>query len=1182
MSSCLIFRMKLIWLLVIFLHIDGCKTKESRVIMDVTEDPWAESEDTNVRRLLSELNPEISIPETQTLDTIKTTQLQEETTTLQISATTSAVLPKKGRKEYKIFEKIIRMPIKAPPPTEATREEATKANVEQLMTTKKAPPQIEKIQSGINHSPRQNNYNRNSQKASFETTRGKNWCAYVHTRLMPTVAMENVETYVSGGTNPCAWNIGACSARSRIISQPVYRMRHKIVTSLEWKCCPGYSGEQCAVSAQQLQRQIHGSQAESSLSVNTVDSGDKKATTYDQALQQKLTDQIYSQETKLTLLHRNVENISSSLNDIHKTLYSLEEKINDADKGKNLHSLLKDPLAKSLTELIKTIVKDQFTMQQMDMKETIAQIYKSMSETSLEVEKIKETVKYLNNSIITAHHKCAEEEENKASKEDVLELKNRIEHLKTTAFVCTSSFKEMEEKHTALEEDLNHEKSRNKYYYETLNNTLSKMKDIHDQLLTEADAEEKRILPINNSNEDNVTDYILALQERMKKQNIMMLQLYDDIYAQDSKINNLTITLALQKQSIEKACEDKFSTCKDDFQKQLKGTEENMNVLNKTVSDVVIPLDGKIDKMNEQINDLCYDMEILQPLIEKRAPFSITTDYEHKNDVSEVTQQLKNITEFLNTLNSIVHDLMKSQEKLQIKAEKHEDLIEKRFNECLMEVEDGLNNTMDILNDAVDSIHDEFVTKTAISEMQNKDEPAIEKLETALLAILSLNETLQNLTTAPRIYENDSTSAHYAVVSNQEDTRIVSSFPEMSQKINNLQSKLLQYQVNITQMEEKVDISVTNVQNCQSRVQTIESQVNMILANSTTIPKTKTSDVLSSQKNVQQEVYSRIKALEFKSIRLSTSIPQLNKTANEAKVLCQTVFVTVKKVNESVPKLVKAAQPNITNLQKGFEELISSLIQIKMSTIWSNVTGYVDKSLSDITTSMAKLQKQMKAPVKKAPTTKKLSVNPTVSAIGRSQRNSDITDQDDYSSCSSSPCYNGGTCINDLKGYVCACRHPFGGLNCSLKMTEENTQSLDFSKGSYRYAPMVAFSVSHTYGMTSPGPIRFNNLYVNYGTSYTPNTGKFNVPYLGVYVFKFTIESYSPRVSGYLVVDGIDKIAFQSENINSSMYSDRMVTGDALLELNYGQEVWLRLASGSIPAQYPPVTTFTGYLLYRT
>ena len=140
----------------------------------------------------------------------------------------------------------------------------------------------------------------------------------------------------------------------------------------------------------------------------------------------------------------------------------------------------------------------------------------------------------------------------------------------------------------------------------------------------------------------------------------------------------------------------------------------------------------------------------------------------------------------------------------------------------------------------------------------------------------------------------------------------------------------------------------------------------------------------------------------------------------------------------------------------------------------------------------------------------------------------------------------------------------------------------DFSKGSYRYAPMVAFFASHTYGMTTPGPILFNNLDVNYGASYTPRTGKFRIPYLGVYVFRYTIESSSAHISGFLVVDGVDKLAFESESINSEICCDRVLTGDALLELNYGQEVWLHLVKGTIPAKLPPATTFSGYLLYRT
>lgn len=75
-------------------------------------------------------------------------------------------------------------------------------------------------------------------------------------------------------------------------------------------------------------------------------------------------------------------------------------------------------------------------------------------------------------------------------------------------------------------------------------------------------------------------------------------------------------------------------------------------------------------------------------------------------------------------------------------------------------------------------------------------------------------------------------------------------------------------------------------------------------------------------------------------------------------------------------------------------------------------------------------------------------------------------------------------------------------------------------------------------------PILFNNL-MSTTISYTPRTGKFRIPYLGVYVFKYTIESVSAHISGFLVVDGVHKLTFESENGNSEIHCDRVLTGDA-------------------------------------
>lgn len=43
--------------------------------------------------------------------------------------------------------------------------------------------------------------------------------------------------------------------------------------------------------------------------------------------------------------------------------------------------------------------------------------------------------------------------------------------------------------------------------------------------------------------------------------------------------------------------------------------------------------------------------------------------------------------------------------------------------------------------------------------------------------------------------------------------------------------------------------------------------------------------------------------------------------------------------------------------------------------------------------------------------------------------------------CSRSPCQNGGTCINGRTSFICACRHPFTGRNCTVKQVDDNASA---------------------------------------------------------------------------------------------------------------------------------------------
>ncbi|XP_008566937.1 PREDICTED: multimerin-1-like, partial [Galeopterus variegatus] len=699
-------------------------------------------------------------------------------------------------------------------------------------------------------------------------------------------------------------------------------------------------------------------------------------------------------------------------------------------------------------------------------------------------------------------------------------------------------------------------------------------------------------IPGAESVSNNVTEYMSTLHENVKKQGLMMLQMFDDLHIQDTKINNLTIALEMEKESVRGECEDMLSKCRNDFKFQLKDTEENVHVLNQTLAEFLFPMDDKMDKMSEQLNDLTYDMEILQPLLEQGASLRQTMTSQQPKEAVVIRKKVESLTTAVNSLNFLIKELTKRYNLLRNEVQSRGDALERHINEYVLEMEDGLNKTMIIMNNAIDFIQDNYVLKETLSTVKYNPE-VHHKCTQNMETILAFISQFQHLNDSIEMLDNDNQRYNFvlqvakALANIPKDEKLnQSNFQKIYEMFDKTTSQVIKYQQNMSHLEEKILAATKIARNFETRLQGIESKVTqMLIPFYISIKKGSGTTNDRNQALQLQVLNSRFKALEAKSIYLSINFSLLNTTLYEVLTVCHDASMSISELNATIPKWIKGSLPDMQLLQKGLTEFVESIIEIKTQAAMSNLTWYIDQSLSGSLGNVIKSQKQVKSLLKKPGTLKKPTVNLTTVLIGRAQRNTDniiYPETEEYSGCSRFPCQNGGTCINGRTSFTCACRHPFTGDNCTVKLVEENALAPDFSKGSYRYAPMVAFFTSHTYGMTTPGPILFNNLEVNYGASYNPRTGKFRIPYLGVYIFKYTIESFSAHISGFLVVDGIDKLAFESENINSEVHCDRVLTGDALLELNYGQEVWLRLVKGTIPAKSPPVTTFSGYLLYRT
>ncbi|KAM6123293.1 EMILIN-1 [Pterocles gutturalis] len=84
--------------------------------------------------------------------------------------------------------------------------------------------------------------------AARAASRHRNWCAYVVTRSVSCVVEDGVESFVKADYQPCAWGQLQCPRvlAYRSFLRPRYKLSQRTVSELAWRCCQGYSGEDCA------------------------------------------------------------------------------------------------------------------------------------------------------------------------------------------------------------------------------------------------------------------------------------------------------------------------------------------------------------------------------------------------------------------------------------------------------------------------------------------------------------------------------------------------------------------------------------------------------------------------------------------------------------------------------------------------------------------------------------------------------------------------------------------------------------------------------------------------------------------------------------------------------------------------------------------------------------------------
>ncbi|XP_067828792.1 multimerin-2a isoform X2 [Heptranchias perlo] len=973
-----------------------------------------------------------------------------------------------------------------------------------------------------------------SARASLKSPSGRNWCAFVKSRLSTAVVSCGVERFVQRSMEPCMNGMVNCqNVVYQLAFRPMYKVKQMIVTSLEWRCCPGHTGSNCEHSVLE--------ELTATASLNQALEGEQ---VLEEILNPKpvpMIDDVQVQDSQLHHLQDDVSVTTAStqafqelLNDLRKTNPSME-----SNENKTEFPVLQDILKPHVENFLRQHLHSLWTsfnksLQDLsDMVHNLSQSIEVNRKNINELSKQRMPQRQLEEFSTKLQLKLDENSEQLRKIEDMLnDHQQKIDHelhaqkvnldhnltmIKTETDLKVKRSQKMIQMKSHLLDNSTAEvrKNQDRLWQEvyTLNQNLAKIAEIKDP----------KSCPSCNSKD-------IRQDKGMSKQDFDQLSATVEVHSRNlTHLNricglhdftsNLVTNFQQQLEKQESNCAQLVAGLKREMNQKLNETSVGFteNVLGLNVSfihrssgheELLYNLDNKVKELSRRLYSIPEDDQLCDCQ-------ALLVDY------GLVVDNLRNASNFMDKMHFDLNDV--KQQELDL-SNNLNDSVQDLFM-ALQQIRQQVQDLQYLQQDENNALTEDIAILKKNSTMIMREISHLKKLDATMGShIKYLNSSFSSLL--------EDALRHTVILESLLGQDILEITSEGATELQALSVRTLYQNLNETEK----DLATHNIilESINKRLQVLEDGRS----------NDEIRELISSDENFLKESSSEVDDRDHRSL-------EHTEPNHEA--------VEEQQMDDS-----KYDSSEILIIKKDIEML--NLKVIKLESHCNNEDPFYNRSLEQMKELFTKSVEILQSDVSSL----KQFLERHISVFQK------LTGSADNLSNGTFRIGRGGFGSKRMRKLHKQSHHGDKQLEIyGNASTVVNKNSIPIAQEF-----QAAFFVGLSNNSETNRILKFNQIFLNYGDGYSLEKGYFKAPLKGIYVFVVTMEFGHGPGLGYLLVDGNHTITLQNSRKNQQHSS--LAWGYAILELSKGQHVWVEVAQGFVVQRTPPETTFGGFLLFKT